>query len=71
MEFSSSSAGSCSEDINEKCLLTSGRAWGISLSFRDTVSEELCRACLPDKSSGTMHNLLYRFSFLLNPSSIF
>ncbi|CAA7391308.1 unnamed protein product [Spirodela intermedia] len=64
VDSSSSLIGeSSSVNVHENCLLTCGRAWAISLTFRDTVNEELSRACFPRKSTGAFDNLLYRSSF--------
>ncbi|XP_078448351.1 TLD-domain containing nucleolar protein [Wolffia australiana] len=60
---SSSVDESTSATVSENSLLTCGRAWAISLSSRDTVSEELSRACFQEKSSETFNNLLYRSKF--------
>uniref|UniRef100_A0A1D1XE75 TLD domain-containing protein KIAA1609 n=1 Tax=Anthurium amnicola TaxID=1678845 RepID=A0A1D1XE75_9ARAE len=51
-----------SVDYHDTCLLTCGRAWAISLTFRDTVNEELSRSCFPRKSTETLDGLLYRSS---------
>lgn len=61
---------SSSVNVYENCLLTCGRAWAISLTFRDTVNEELSRACFPRKSTGIFDDLLYRFvSIILLPTN--
>ncbi|MQL99109.1 hypothetical protein Taro_031823 [Colocasia esculenta] len=49
-------------DVHNPCLLTCGRAWAISLTFRDAVNEELSRACFPRESTGAFDGLLYRSS---------
>ncbi|KAL9271597.1 hypothetical protein AKJ16_DCAP25566 [Drosera capensis] len=46
----------------ERHLLTSGRAWGISLSQRGDLSEEILKTCFPCKLDLVEESLLYRSS---------
>lgn len=51
-----SSAHACSSN-----LLTRGNAWAVSLTMRNTISEELSRVCFSSNTDGADENLLYRF----------
>ncbi|KAI3930580.1 hypothetical protein MKX01_037026 [Papaver californicum] len=53
---------SSSTETHNKVLLTSGRAWEISLAITSTLSKELLRACVLRDGSGDFQNLLYRSS---------
>ncbi|VVB09255.1 unnamed protein product [Arabis nemorensis] len=44
----------------ENTLLTCGRAWAISLTCKNTISEEILSSCFPCNSDETNENLLYR-----------
>ncbi|KAL5713523.1 hypothetical protein ACHQM5_015590 [Ranunculus cassubicifolius] len=55
----SSLAISVTESPNKQ-LLTCGRAWSVSLTLRGTLSEEILKACIPEKVDETSHNLLYQ-----------
>lgn len=65
-EDESGSSQSISGDISSKAsptlLLTHGRAWAISLGFRNSISEEILKACFAGYIIGTDENLLYRSS---------
>ncbi|XP_031496019.1 uncharacterized protein LOC116261421 isoform X1 [Nymphaea colorata] len=50
------------KEENSSCLLTSGRAWSISLTLRNFFCEELMEACVSGGILGTSENLLYRSS---------
>ncbi|KAI4317135.1 hypothetical protein L6164_025034 [Bauhinia variegata] len=43
-------------------ILTHGRAWGISLTQKNAVNEEILRACFPSSGDKMDDNLLYRSS---------
>ncbi|KAH6780185.1 TLD-domain containing nucleolar protein [Perilla frutescens var. hirtella] len=58
---SSAHEGSSSA-ISENYLLTSGRAWAISLSLRGAVYDEMSKTCFPSDDDQTNDNLLYRSS---------
>ncbi|KAI3873290.1 hypothetical protein MKW92_015066 [Papaver armeniacum] len=53
---------SSSTETHNKVLLTSGRAWAISLALTSTLSKELLRASVLRDGSGDFQNLLYRSS---------
>ena len=62
---SSSSLGNMSS--TKSCnsnLLTSGRAWAISLTLRSTISEEILQLCFPSDGDGMDGKLLYQFVIL-------
>lgn len=48
-------------NVGSPNLLTRGNAWAISLTMRNTKSEELSRVCFSSNTDGTDDNLLYRF----------
>ncbi|KAF5739352.1 hypothetical protein HS088_TW12G00557 [Tripterygium wilfordii] len=52
----------CFVKSSQNGLLTHGRAWAISLTFRNTAREEILRQCFPTDGDGTRENLLYRSS---------
>ncbi|XP_031403332.1 uncharacterized protein LOC116212783 isoform X2 [Punica granatum] len=58
----SSSKDSNSEWASETHLLTRGKAWAISLTFRAAASEEILRHCFSCNSNEMNQNLLYRSS---------
>ncbi|OVA12850.1 hypothetical protein BVC80_1805g55 [Macleaya cordata] len=61
-ESSSLSIGdSFSSESHNTCLLTSGRAWAISLTLTSTLNKELLRTCVPRDGGGESESLLYRF----------
>ncbi|KAG8389896.1 hypothetical protein BUALT_Bualt01G0026600 [Buddleja alternifolia] len=53
---------SSSSAISETHLLTSGRAWAISLTLRGPIYEEISNACFPSDVEETNENLIYRSS---------
>ncbi|KAI3460378.1 hypothetical protein Pfo_017041 [Paulownia fortunei] len=53
---------SSSSAISETKLLTSGRAWTISLTLRGPIYEEISKACFPSDVDETNENVLYRSS---------
>lgn len=58
-----STAGDNSETKSrESNLLSCGRAWAISLTCRNAISEEILRSCFPSNSVEMNENLLYRSS---------
>lgn len=59
---SQSTLGDISSEASQALLLTRGRAWAISLGSRNTISEEILKACFADDIVGTDENLLYRSS---------
>ncbi|KAL8459112.1 hypothetical protein ACS0TY_036546 [Phlomoides rotata] len=58
----SSAHESSSPATSDHHLLTSGRAWAISLTLRDSINEEISRACFPSDVDEVSENLLYRSS---------
>ncbi|XP_010552829.1 PREDICTED: uncharacterized protein LOC104823101 [Tarenaya hassleriana] len=62
-EPSNSTAADDSETkVHESTLLTRGRAWAISLTCRNAISEEILGLCFPCNSHETIENILYRSS---------
>ncbi|XWS20981.1 hypothetical protein CRYUN_Cryun30bG0015900 [Craigia yunnanensis] len=59
---SQSILGDISSKASQALLLTHGRAWAISLGSRNTISEEILKACFAGDIVGTYENLLYRSS---------
>ncbi|KAI3942516.1 hypothetical protein MKW98_013168 [Papaver atlanticum] len=53
---------SSSTESHNPCLLTSGKAWAISLTLTSTVNKEILKTCVPKDSVGVFENLLYRSS---------
>ncbi|KAI9398942.1 hypothetical protein POPTR_002G025032v4 [Populus trichocarpa] len=63
LESSNSSSREISpEKACSSYLLTCGRAWGISLTIRGTISEEILKPYFPSDSDTKDENLLYRSS---------
>ncbi|KAF8405346.1 hypothetical protein HHK36_010250 [Tetracentron sinense] len=63
LQPSSSSAGDISStEAHDTHILTRGRAWAISLTLRNSLSEELLKVCFPKDGDGAYENLLYRTS---------
>ncbi|PIN05187.1 putative protein with TLDc domain [Handroanthus impetiginosus] len=58
----SSVRGSSPSVLSDTYLLTSGRAWAISLTLRGAIYEEISKACFPSDADETEENLLYRSS---------
>jgi len=70
LESSNSSSREISpEKACSSYLLTCGRAWGISLTIRGTISEEILKPYFPSDSDTKDENLLYRF--VIFPSDLF
>ncbi|XVF63728.1 hypothetical protein PTKIN_Ptkin09bG0109400 [Pterospermum kingtungense] len=59
---SQSVLGDISSKASQPSLLTHGRAWAISLGSRNTISEEILKACFAGDIVGADENLLYRSS---------
>ncbi|CAI9116894.1 OLC1v1018176C3 [Oldenlandia corymbosa var. corymbosa] len=49
-------------EVSNTGLLTCGRAWAISLTLRDNLSEEISKACFLGESEDINESLLYRSS---------
>lgn len=56
----SSAHESSSSATSDHHLLTCGRAWAISLTLRDSMNEEILKACFPTEVDEATENLLYR-----------
>lgn len=62
-EISTSSLGEISSTrAQDTHLLSPGRAWTISLTFRSSISEEILKLCCPVDGEEAEENLLYRSS---------
>lgn len=59
---SSATSGSHSEAQFNTCILTSGRAWSISLTLRSTMRDEILKTCFASDIDAVQENVLYRSS---------